>query len=191
MWPRIVLTDQEINNAKLVIDDNGLEKFQYICVEPNVKEGVTNNKAWIWDRWQELVDLLNKWIQVNELPWKIVQIGKTSGKILNGVLDLNGQCTFRELASILENSYTFISYVGGLVHLAAAVEKKCIVLISAWEPEELTAYPGNINLYSEVECANCGLKAPCPIGRECMKRITTDDVFDSFLQYTQKQGKYL
>ena len=71
--------------------------------------------------------------------------------------------------------------------MVIAVKKTCIVLISAWEPEELNAYQGNINLYSKIDCANCGLKVPCPIERECMKRITTDDVFDSFLKYTEKQ----
>ena len=101
---------------------------------------------------------------------------------------ITGKTTFRETAGILENSFTFIAYEGGLIHLARAVEKTCIVLISAVEPEEMMAYPDNINLYSEIDCANCGLKVPCPIERECMKRITTDDVFNSFLKYTEKQG---
>ena len=186
--PRIVLTDQEKKNANLVIDENGLKNCQYICVEPQIKGGLNQNKAWFWDRWQELADRLNQWIQANELPWKIVQVGAPGGKILKGVVDITGKTTFREAAGILENSFIFIAYVGGLVHLAAAVEKTCIVMISAWEPEELAAYPGNINLYSQIDCANCGLKVPCPIERECMKRITTDDVFNSFLKYIEKQG---
>ena len=122
------------------------------------------------------------------LPWGIVPVGAPGGKILKGVVNITGKSTFREAAGILENSFIFISYVGGLTHLAATVEKTCIVLMSAWEPEELTVYPENINLYSKIDCANCGLKVPCPIERECMKRITTDDVFNSFLKYIEKQG---
>jgi hypothetical protein len=46
-------------------------------------------------------------------------------------------------------------------------------------PRELMAYPGNVNFYTEIDCQNCGLTVPCPIGLKCMNSITVDEVYQS------------
>ena len=66
-----------------------------------------------------------------------------------------------------------------MVHLASALKKRSIVLLSGLAPPELFAYQDNINLHTDINCKNCGLKTPCPINRKCMEHITVEQVFDA------------
>jgi ADP-heptose:LPS heptosyltransferase len=179
LQPKIWLSRKEIASANHLLKANGLLKNQYICTEPHAKKGFTPNKAWFWENWQRLVNLTNQYIHDNHIPCKLVQIGVSTNKVLDGVVDLTGKTTFRETAQILKNSITFISYIGGLTHLSKAVGKKNIVLVSAWEPLELASYPGDVNFYTDIECKNCGLKIPCPINRKCMSAITVEQVYEA------------
>jgi ADP-heptose:LPS heptosyltransferase len=179
LQPRIWLSEQEIAGANHLLGEYGLLPNQYICVEPNTKKEFTPNKTWLWENWQCLIDLINRYIQDNNLTCRLVQIGLPTDKVLNGVVDITGKTTFRETTQILKGSITFISYVGGLTHLSKAVGKKNIVLVSAWEPLELASYPDDINFYTDIECKNCGLKIPCPINRKCMSAITVEQVFEA------------
>jgi ADP-heptose:LPS heptosyltransferase len=175
--PKIVLSKEEISQIDRLLQENNLEKDKFICIEPHANIAYTPNKSWFWDRWQELTDKINQYIQQNNLDCKIVQIGAPTKEILNGVVDLTGKTSFRDTARILEQSKVFICYVGGLVHLAKAMGKINIVLVSAWEPKELASYPDDVNFYSDMECKNCGLIVPCPRDRQCMKNISVEEVF--------------
>jgi ADP-heptose:LPS heptosyltransferase len=179
LQPKICLTTEEIDNANRLLRAHGLSKNRYICLEPHTKKGFTPNKAWFWENWQNLIELVNKYIADNHLSYKLVQVGVATDKILNGVIDLTGKTSFRETAEILKNSITFIGYMSGLVHLSKAVGKRNIVLISAWEPLELGSYPDDINFYTDIDCKNCGLKVPCPINRKCMEEIAVEQVFEA------------
>jgi len=179
LQPRIKLSEKEISRANSLLKSQNLLTNQYICVEPHAKREFTPNKAWFWESWQRLVDLINQYIRDNNLACKLVQIGLPTDEVLDDVVDLTGKTTFRETAQILKGSIAFISYIGGLTHLSKAVGKKNIVLVSAWEPLELASYPDDINFYTDIECKNCGLKIPCPINRKCMSAITVEQVFEA------------
>ncbi len=174
--PKIVLDREENNKVENLLKTFRLKDKKYICVEPHAKLNFTPNKAWFWDRWQQLMDNLNRYFSENNLDIQLVQIGLSTDKVLNGVLDLTGHTTFRETAGLLKNSLFLIGYMGGLIHLSKAVGNKNIVLLSPWEPKELASYHDDVNIYPEIECKNCGLKIPCPKERECMKKITVWEV---------------
>ena len=177
--PKIRLTTREINNADDLLKAHHLEPDRFICVEPHAKKDFTPNKSWFWERWQEITDLINCYVSDNGIVCKLVQLGVANNKVLKGVVDLTGKTTFRETARILEKSITFVSYVGGLSHLAKAVGRKSVVLVSAWEPIELASYPNDINFYTDIKCKNCGLTTPCPIDRKCMGEISAEQVFEA------------
>jgi ADP-heptose:LPS heptosyltransferase len=179
LQPRIELSEEEVDSANRLLESHGLLPNQYICIEPHTKKEFTPNKAWFWENWQLLIDLINQYIHDNNLICKLVQIGLPADKVLNGVVELTGKTTFRETAQILKRAITFIGYVGGLTHLSKAVGQKSIVLVSAWEPLELASYPDDINFYTDIDCKNCGLKIPCPINRKCMQQITVEHVFEA------------
>jgi ADP-heptose:LPS heptosyltransferase len=120
---------------------------------------------------------------------EIVQVGAEGGSLLNDVVDLRGKTSFRETKRILEKSLFFITTEGGLAHLAASIPKKSFVLISARSPKDILAYPFNVNFYSEVDCKNCGLIKPCPVGLKCMKLITVDAVHDEIKRELKRTFK--
>lgn len=177
--PKICLRTEEKRHVDKLLASHGLEPGKYICIEPHSKESFTPNKAWFWENWQQLIARLHSFLDREFPETKIVQIGAPGGDLLEGVIDFTGKTSFRQAAQLLENSLTLITYMGGLVHLAKAVGRRSVVLISAWEPYELAAYPDDTNLYTHIECENCGLLTPCPKDRECMKCITVDSVYNA------------
>jgi hypothetical protein len=50
------------------------------------------------------------------------------------------------------------------------------VIYGGYEHPDCSTYPGNINLYSPVECSPCWLRTPCPVGKKCLHQITPDQV---------------
>jgi ADP-heptose:LPS heptosyltransferase len=179
LQPKIQLTKEEIDKTNDLLEANALLKNHFICIEPHTKKSFTPNKAWFWEKWERLVELINQYISNNHLFCKLVQIGVATDKILDGVVNLAGKTSFRETAHILKNSIVLISCLGGLVHLSKAVGGKNIVVVSAWEPLELASYPDDINFYTDIDCKNCGLKIPCPINRKCMEAIIPEQVFEA------------
>lgn len=167
--PKIVLTSQENKNVRRLLEKNNLAPGQYICIEPHTKDTFSPNKGWFLDRWQELAHRLK--------DYTIVQVGAASSSILDGVVNLTGQTTFRETAEVLAQSKLLLSAEGGLPHLAAAVGTPAVVLLSNVLPPELVAYPTNKNLYADQTCVCRDLKTPCPRGRACMAAITVDQVY--------------
>jgi ADP-heptose:LPS heptosyltransferase len=178
--PEICLTNKENEKVDSILAQDNLNSINFICIEPNIKESFTPNKDWGFDRWQELVNLMTEYININNINLEILQIGSGEGRILKNVINVSGKFTFRETARVLQKSSLFISYIGGLTHLSKAVDRNSIVLVSAWEPLELATYPDNINLYSNIECSNCGLKIECPNNIKCMKDILVSDVYEKF-----------
>lgn len=176
--PKIVLDDREKKFIDSLLEENGLKEKEFICIEPNANTAFAPNKSWFWDRWQKLSDKIDEYAKSNNLDIKLVQIGAPNSRILNGVVNLTGKTSFLGTARILEKSKFLICYEGGLAHLSKAVNRKNVVLVSAWEPLELMSYPDDENLYTDVDCKNCGLKVPCPFDRKCMSAITVEDVLD-------------
>lgn len=182
LYPRIELTQIERRNAQDILNRNFLKPNNYIVVEPHVKSQNSPNKIWDFENWQKLIDNLIKFILVNKLDYHIAQIGMKGSKLLDRTINLTGQTTFRETAYLIENSKFLIAHEGGLVHLARAVNKKSVVLISAIMPKELMAYPENINFYNDVGCKECGLFRHCSFGRKCMKSIQVEDVLQETIK---------
>lgn len=184
--PEIFLTEKERKLAKKAMKVKGLTNNKYLCFEPNNKLEFTPNKRWFEKSWQELIDVINNYININNYDINIVQIGKGGEKVFNNIIDLTGMLSFRETSVILKESLFFISTMSGLVHLAKAVKTQSIVLISGFEPKELASYPEDINLYKEIECSNCGLLTECPIDRKCMKLITPKEVANYAIELIEK-----
>ena len=180
--PLLRLTKKEERRVAGILKDAGLTAGKYICVEPHVKPSFTPNKAWFWDKWEELTLRIQEFLKENHPEFKMAQVGVGGNPILPGVVDLTGKTSFRETAGLLGNALTFITYMGGLVHLAKSVDQQNIVLVSAWEPLELATYPDDVNFYTEIECKHCGLLTACPIERKCMSEITVDMVFEAFIK---------
>jgi ADP-heptose:LPS heptosyltransferase len=103
-------------------------------------------KWWSPDRYQAVVNHFRGKIQ-------FVQVGSTGHHHpkLQGVIDLRGRTTLRELVRLVYHSQGVVCPVTSLMHLAAAVETKpglperraCVVVAGAREPAHWEAYPNH------------------------------------------------
>ena len=189
MKPLVFITEKERNRAASLLSRKNLEECQYFCIEPNIKVSFsTTNKAWFWDRWQELIKRLNEEFASHSPRMQLVQLGAPGSKKLEATFDLRGTLTFKETGEVLRRSAGLVTTEGGLMHLATSVGIRSVILNSGYHPKWLSCYPDDIVLYSDLECKACGLRVPCPNERECMKRITVDDVYKSILLLLKQAG---
>ena len=145
------------------------------------------SKRWLPERFAELID---------KLFWhydaKIILVGGPETisisesiklKLKNPVLDVTGQTTVSQLASLLKRCHLLISNDSGPVHVAAAVNTPVISIFgrnqaglspTRWRP----LGPKDIVLHREVGCEVC-LAHNCQIDFKCLTAITPDDVMQA------------
>lgn len=142
-----------------------------VLIEPNVKAIGHENKAWPFERWQELVD------RNPGIPF--TQCAPADGRILRGVEHVVTP-TFRHAAAVLASSKTFIGAEGGLMHAAAAVGKPSVILWSEFISPEVTGYA----MHRNIRHANdvCGSRIPCAGCEKSMLAITVDEVEKTLLE---------
>ena len=154
-------TDRERQNVKNLTDS--LEG-KFVTIEPYSKTNYTPNRAYPFEKWQNIVNVLKNHVQV-------VQIGNESGPLLQNVIDYRGKTSFREAAILIGESELFLSTEGGLVHAATTVDTRSVVIITGYQDVRMVAYPQNIN----INIGNhepCGLKVKCD---ECFEEVNSHD----------------
>jgi len=118
-------------------------------------------KWWDRARYQTVIDHFRGRIQ-------FVQVGEDGHHHppLDGVVDLRGQTSLRQLVRLVYHAQGVISPVSLLMHLAAAVEtspgaprnRPCVVVAGGREPPHFTAYPHHqfIHTVGALSCCDSG-----------------------------------
>jgi len=118
-------------------------------------------KWWQHERYQEVINHFRGKIQ-------FVQVGEYGHyhPKLDGVIDLRGQTTLRELIRLVYHAQGVLCSITGLMHLAAAVETRsdrpklrpCVVIAGGREPAYWEAYPGHqfIHTNGALPCCATG-----------------------------------
>lgn len=136
-----------------------------VIVEPHTKNfPLSRNKAWPWERWQELVKSL-------DLPW--VQLGPADAKTLEGVRRVVTHA-FRDCLGHINRAALIVTTDGALHHAAAALGKPAIVLWGGLAPPSLLGWEGHVNICHATDW--CGSNYDCPHCRKAMESITVDEV---------------
>ena len=164
-----------------------------VAVAPGV---LKPHHRWIMSRFAELV----KMIRNEDFRTKILLIGSPSDlpdarEVLTHlgenerVIPLVGATTFSEALAILSNCKILIACDGGLVYMAAAMG---CGTISLWGPGVMDRFkpPGenHIGIRKDYFCIPCvnynrlGEFPPCPYNRRCYMDITSEEIFDRYLQ---------
>ena len=136
--------------------------------------GKIKYKALPFSTTQKIVDMLSS-------EYIFVQIGSKSDAGLHKVKDLRGQLSLREVASVLHNSDIFVGTIGGLMHLARAVDCPAVIAYSA-EPIELVSFTGNSYVFSETPCDLCAsnqidpCRDFCPNDYRCIRNISAEKI---------------
>jgi len=127
------------------------------------------NKVWPTDRYQKVVDQ-------NCARFDFVQLGSLRDPLLARALDLRGQTTVRESASILARSAAAVCYVGFLMHLARAVDCRSVAIFGGREHPVTSGYPCNENLFTPLPCSPCWRQHTCVAEHACMSAIAPEHV---------------
>lgn len=142
----------------------------HVMIEPNVKQIGHTNKAWLWERWQELVLSMPGTTFVQCLQGGTRAL---AGDNVRHVLTL----TFRDAMAVLSQSTALVTTEGGLMHAAAAVGVRAVVLWSEFISPEITGYKMHRNLRHAGN--PCGMRLNCPGCRRSMAAITVGEVADA------------
>jgi hypothetical protein len=133
----------------------------------------TPNKDWPAEHWDALAARLSA-------RGTVVDLGDTPAEATpepeGSYLDLRGRTPLPELVAAIAAADVLVAPMTGTVHIAAAVGVPSVVIYGGYEHPDCSAYPGNINLYSPVECSPCWLRTPCPVGKKCLHQIAPEQV---------------
>jgi len=122
---------------------------------------------------------------IDELSDKydFVQIGSEMDLPLKNALNMQGRLSLREVAAVLYNSDLFIGTIGGLMHLARAVNCRSVIAYSG-EPDYFVHYNCNAKSYSVTPCEECPQNRVdpffevCPYDYKCIKNICYLDMIE-------------
>lgn len=137
-----------------------------VMIEPNVKHNTHANKAWLWNRWQQVVRSMPETRFVQCLP-------SATAEHPHGVSWVTTP-TFRHACAVLSVCKAFVGTEGGLMHAAAAVGTPAVILWSEFISPSITGYAMHRNLRHAGPA--CGMRTDCPGCRASMEAITVDEV---------------
>jgi ADP-heptose:LPS heptosyltransferase len=146
----------------------------------------TPNKNWPDVSWETLVNVILK-------TGTVIEIGENrEGHVdfaFPNYIDLRGKTDLRELVASIAAADILVAPVSGPVHIASAVRTPAVVILGGYELPENTVYSGNRILYTPIECSPCWLKTPCPIDRECLRRISPESVQKAIEEVWRKRDE--
>lgn len=137
----------------------------YWLICSGIKRDFTN-KRWGHARFQEVVDRLEGRV-------RFVQVGAVGAahdhKKLDGVDDMLGKTTLRELFELVRSAQGVLCGVSLLMHVASALDKPAVVIAGGREPVPWNAYPlqhylHTVGMFPCCATGACGRSRTVPIG---------------------------
>lgn len=160
--------------------------------------GYSKARRWDAEKFAAVADRLH-----DEYNAQIVLVGgkgddseAVKAAMTNTPIDLTGETSLNQLASILEKSTLFIGADSGVMHVAAAAGTPIVAIFGPSNPDAWSPWTPNgksIVVHSAPECSPCsyvghgvGLREGCP-ARTCMRMVTPDDVLKAAQQILDDQ----
>jgi heptosyltransferase-2 len=106
-----------------------------------------------------------------ELNYTIAQ------EIGEGCLNLSGETSLLQLASLLQRCHLLVTNDTGTMHVATAVGTRVVAIFGPTDPRTTSPLgEGHVIIRKKVPCSPC-LKRVCPEDHRCMDLIETDEIF--------------
>jgi ADP-heptose:LPS heptosyltransferase len=162
--------------TEIFLSDNEKKKFSlplngkpWVAMHSTGVTEMTENKNWYPERFLEVSQNIRSFARV-------VQLGRLGDPELDVDLDLRGRITPRQAAAVLVSCSALVCQVGYLMHAAAAVRTKAVVVYGGFEAPWESGYEENVNLFTKLHCSPCWITGQCPYNKKCMDKISVDDV---------------
>lgn len=173
--PEIFLSEEEMEMAK------GFLKNIPNPVTIHITSSCSANQNWPKGNWEDLVRSMPE--------YTFIQLGSAREEKVEGAMDLRGKTTLRESYALIKYSRSFAGVISSMAHATAAFDVPGVVLFGASLPA-IWGHDNNINIYKGIPCAPCidvlGGSA-CPYDKECMRKITVEEVRSALLEQVLKQ----
>jgi heptosyltransferase-2 len=161
---------------------NGLKGRVLIGFNPGATYGEA--KCWPPERFVELGERLKHGYDASILLFgssrpKEQELNATiAAGIGEGCLNLSGQTSLLELASLLRQCHLLVTNDTGTMHVAAAVGTRVVAIFGPTDPRTTSPLgEGHVVIRTEVSCSPC-LKRVCPEDHRCMDLIEVEKVYN-------------
>jgi heptosyltransferase I len=102
-------------------------------------------------------------------------------KLCPGAIDLSGQTTAGELASIIKRASVCVTNDSGSMHLAVAFARPVVSIFGPTNPVQIGPYRRpEVVVRADLPCSPCNFRrlAQCPHNHACMQRVTAGSVIE-------------
>ena len=190
--PEIYLTEDEIVRAKTRLASQGIFDTRYLVgIHIGAKSEV---KRWFPDRFARVADALT------ERGWTPLFLGGEGDRQflsdISSAADVRppmlAQLPLRDLLAVLDQCAVLLCHDSGPMHVAVARGVPVVALFGPTHPK-LGFWPlgdHDVVLTANEKCSPCslhGTKRCRRSQRECLERITVDQVFDAVLNLVEKK----
>ena len=151
--PKIIISE---NEKLALLEKTGLAAGEFSIIHSEGKTSYTSHKEWGSNKFQEVVSLAS--IQM-------VQVGLINNVMLEGVIDLRGKLSLRELCVLFSLCRGVVCQEGLYHHLAAAFHKPAVTMYTFIDPK-ISAYKTTIpvTVHPSLVCAPCFNAKICEVG---------------------------
>ena len=157
---------ESVEAAKLLAA-SGVERKQFIVIEPNIKALFSGqNKDWGWNKWESLMPML-RGIDVVQFDY-----GKP---ILDDVKAIKTP-DFRLACAVLQHAAALVTTDGGLHHAAAALNIPGVVIWGGYSSPHHLGYDLHENIFPDDPDSPCGVRVECSHCRRVMDSIQPSHV---------------
>ena len=134
------------------------------------------SKNWPSLNWHRLISELSR-------KYDIVQLGAEYEIHLPHPLRLAGKLNLRESIAVLYNCQLFIGPDSFLMHAAASIGLKSVIIFGGRVTPRNTGYANNVNLYYKLDCGPCWIHKEdgehCCNNLQCLEKIKVSTVLES------------
>lgn len=165
----IYLSQEESDAAVRRVGDGA---GRLVIIEPNTKAQAPN-KRWSHERYAKAARLLAA------AGYRVAQLA-AGGMALAGTEQIRSE-SFRIACAVLQRARLYIGPEGGLHHAAAALGVPAVVIFGGFISPAVTGYDLHDNVFTG-DGLGCGRVDPCDHCRECMDKITVNDIMSRALR---------
>lgn len=170
--PHYVVTEEE---REIATKRLSAFKKPLVAINTSSKESCKN---WLPEYWIELLTSLNG-------AFTVIQLGDENELEFENSIRLAGKLNLRESISVLEKCSLFIGGVSFLMHAAASVGVKSVIIYGGRETPSNSGYSQNVNLFEKMECGPCWIHEEdgefCLNEMNCMKKIKPSLVYSAIM----------